>query len=64
MSDRVAVITGARQGIGQATAVRLARDFSKLVLVARNRAHLDETAKTVKAAGAEALVIDSDVAQA
>lgn len=62
MSQSVAIVTGASQGIGRATAVRLARDFSKLALVARNRAHLDETAKAVKAAGAEALVIDAGLA--
>ena len=49
--------------VGRATAVRLARDFSALVLVARDRAHLDETAQAVKAAGAEALVIDLDLAE-
>jgi NAD(P)-dependent dehydrogenase (short-subunit alcohol dehydrogenase family) len=41
--------------------VRLARDFSALVLVARNRANLEETAESVKAAGAEVLVIDADL---
>ena len=63
MSKSVAVVTGASQGIGQATAIRLARDFSALVLVARNRAHLEQTADAVRAAGAEALIIDIDLAQ-
>ncbi len=63
MSKSVAIVTGASQGIGYATAVRLARDFSGLVLVARNRANLDETAKVVKTAGAEALIIDADLSE-
>jgi 3-oxoacyl-[acyl-carrier protein] reductase len=63
MARSVAIVTGASQGIGRATAVRLARDFSALVLVARDRAHLEETAAAVKAAGAEALAIDVDLAQ-
>ncbi|HEX4027176.1 MAG TPA: SDR family NAD(P)-dependent oxidoreductase [Rhizomicrobium sp.] len=54
MSHSVAIVTGASQGIGQATAIRLARDFAALVLVARNRAKLEETAKAVEAAGAKA----------
>ena len=61
MPKSVGVVTGASQGIGQATAIRLARDFSALVLVARNHANLEETAKAVKAAGAEVLVIDVDL---
>jgi 3-oxoacyl-[acyl-carrier protein] reductase len=63
MSNSVAVVTGASQGIGRATAIRLARDFTALVLVARDRAHLEETAAAVKAAGAEALVLDADLSQ-
>ena len=43
MSKSVAVVTGASQGIGQSTAIRLARDFSALVLVARNRANLERS---------------------
>ena len=63
MSKSVAIVTGASQGIGRSTAIRLARDFSALVLVARNRANLEETAEAVKAAGAEPLVIEIDLAR-
>jgi 3-oxoacyl-[acyl-carrier protein] reductase len=62
-SKSVAIVTGASQGIGQATAIRLARDFSALVLVARNRANLEQTAETVRNAGAKALVIGTDLSQ-
>src|SRR4029078_226279 len=63
MPSSVAIVTGASQGIGRATAIRLARDSSARILVARDRAHLDETAAAVKAAGAQALVLDSDLGQ-
>jgi short-subunit dehydrogenase len=49
MSNSTAIVTGASQGIGRATAIRLARDFGSLVLVARNREHLRETAALVEA---------------
>ena len=63
MSKSVAIVTGASQGIGRATAVRLARDFPALVLVARNRDNLEQTARAVRDIGAEAMVIDADLAQ-
>ena len=57
----VAIVTGASQGIGRATAVRLARDFSALVLVARNKGDLEKTAAEVRSSGAEAMVLDLDL---
>ena len=59
----VAIITGASQGIGRATAIRLARDFSAIVLAARNADALKEVASVVKTAGAEPLVCDLDLSK-
>ncbi|WP_321921266.1 SDR family oxidoreductase [Paraburkholderia guartelaensis] len=64
MASKVAIVTGASQGIGRSTAVRLARDFDAIVVVARNREQLEETAAQVRDAGAEALVIDIDLSLA
>jgi len=59
----VAIVTGASQGIGRSTAIRLARDFSAVVLAARNGEALEEVAEAVKAAGAEPLSCALDLSQ-
>ena len=61
--NSVAIVTGASQGIGRSTAIRLARDFRSIVLAARNSDALKEVAETVKAAGAEPLVCDLDLSK-
>jgi NAD(P)-dependent dehydrogenase (short-subunit alcohol dehydrogenase family) len=61
MNQSVAIVTGASQGIGRSTAIRLARDFAAIVLVARNEEKLAEVATTVREQGAEALVIAADL---
>jgi 3-oxoacyl-[acyl-carrier protein] reductase len=57
----VAIVTGASLGIGRATALRLARDFSAMVLAARNEDELEKTAAGVKLAGAEPLICALDL---
>jgi 3-oxoacyl-[acyl-carrier protein] reductase len=57
----VAVVTGASQGIGRATAIRLARDFDAVVLTARQEDELRKTSAEVEAAGAEPVVCALDL---
>jgi len=63
MAQSVAIVTGASQGIGQATALRLARDFDAVVLVARSHDKLEETARAVGEIGAETLIVEADLAK-
>src|SRR6204780_1304799 len=59
----VAIITGASQGIGRATALRLARDFSAIVLVARDKDNLETTSTEIMSLGAEATASALDLRQ-
>jgi 3-oxoacyl-[acyl-carrier protein] reductase len=61
--NSVAIVTGASQGIGRATALRLARDFSAIVLVARDLKNLENTAVEVRSLGAETMVLALDLRQ-
>jgi len=63
MKNSVAIVTGASQGIGRSTAIRLARDFSSVVLAARNSESLQEVSEAVRAAGAEPLTCALDLSQ-
>jgi 3-oxoacyl-[acyl-carrier protein] reductase len=61
MSKSVVIVTGSSSGIGRATAIRLAHDFSAVVLAARGEVELGEVAEQVRAQGAEPLAIDLDL---
>lgn len=61
LDGQVAVVTGAGQGIGRGIAVGLAQAGADVVVAARTRSDLEETAALVEAAGRRALVVETDV---
>src|SRR3954452_8151041 len=50
LTGRVALVTGASQGIGRACAIALARAGARVALVARNQQRLEEVAAEIEAA--------------
>jgi 3-oxoacyl-[acyl-carrier protein] reductase len=61
LSGRVALVTGASQGIGRACAVKLAEQGAAVALVARNREKLDELAQAILSKGGQAGAFAVDV---
>src|SRR6202165_3554385 len=62
LEGRVALVTGASQGIGHACALALAREGATVAVAARNRQKLDELAAEIAAAGGKASAFVMDVA--
>jgi short-subunit dehydrogenase len=60
-SGKSIVVTGASSGIGKALCLALAPQRPRLVLAARDTARLEEVAADCRAAGAETLVVSTDV---
>jgi 3-oxoacyl-[acyl-carrier protein] reductase len=64
LKDKVALVTGASQGIGRATSLALAEAGAKVAIAARNTEKLASLAAEITAAGGEALSVPIDVADA
>jgi 3-oxoacyl-[acyl-carrier protein] reductase len=63
LEGRVALVTGASQGIGQACASALAGQGASVALAARNQQKLEEVAGQIAAAGGKAAVFAMDVTE-
>jgi NAD(P)-dependent dehydrogenase (short-subunit alcohol dehydrogenase family) len=62
LDGRVALVTGAGSGLGEAAALALADEGANVVLVSRTKEELDAVAAKVSAKGREALVFPADTA--
>jgi 3-oxoacyl-[acyl-carrier protein] reductase len=64
LKDKVALVTGASQGIGRDTALALAQAGAKIAVAARSESKLANLVEDITAKGGEALAVTMDVANA
>ena len=64
LKDKVALVTGASQGIGRAISLSLVNAGAKVAVAARNTEKLASLVAEIEAAGGEALAVPMDVADA
>jgi NAD(P)-dependent dehydrogenase (short-subunit alcohol dehydrogenase family) len=61
LTGKSALVTGASRGLGRALAEQLAAAGARVVLVARSRQELEQTAESIRKAGGEAHALAYDV---
>lgn len=63
LKGKVAVVTGATEGIGRATALKLAREGASVAICARRQEPLDRAAAELKKTGSDVLAVSADMSK-
>ncbi|NVK44008.1 MAG: SDR family oxidoreductase [Oceanospirillaceae bacterium] len=61
LEGKIALVTGAGQGVGQGIALAMASEGAKVAVVGRTRGKLEESCRLIEARGSEALAVPCDI---
>ncbi len=64
LKGKVAIITGSTEGIGRATALKFAKEGTKVAICSRDAAKVERTVAEIKAAGGEVFGMVADISKA
>ena len=64
LADRVAIVTGAGSGIGAATAIAMAAEGARVIVVDLNEAAAKSVVEQIEKAGGQGIALEADVTRA